>query len=300
MVFYIISTAVIFAAFIASIHQHFIQKCAVKPKWVYRLHNAAAFAFAYLIIQFYNPNVFLFSVALLLTTTKIYDVIRSRRTPRKQEVALVTEYARDMWLFVLLFWALRTFIADYSPIPSGSMEPGLVAGDVILINKLSYNVKVQPFDEPLYQFSTPSRGDVVVFNPPTDKNAFWIKRVIAVGGDRLEYRNKQYFVNGKPYQQSNKVSNFKNKYAPLLTVMDENIDGKVHKIQTDNRQFNDPIDIIVPQGYLFVSGDNRDFSYDSRMIGPIPATSVVGQATHLITQFKLPTILSFSRSGKIY
>lgn len=294
--FIYLATVVLISAFLASIYQHFILKLSKKPLWVYRLHYGAIFAFAYIVIQVYNAAVFLTVATAIILVNKLYDLAM----PQRENISILTENSRDMWLFLLIFWAIRTLVYDYSPVPSGSMEPTLLTGDLIAINKMAYQVKIPPISTPLYQFSKPKRGDVIVFNSPITPNEYWIKGVIAVAGDRVEYVNKQYFVNGKPYVQSNHELNYdQSSKTSWMMQASEEIDGKTHKIQLDKRQFDKSIDITVPDNMYFVSGDNRDYSLDSRMFGPIPEENVVGKATHVITQFTLPWLISFQRSGHI-
>lgn len=287
--FFYLACLIVLSAFSATGYQYLVLKEFPKPKWIYRLHYASLFAGSYVIIMLTNAAAFLTIATISMLLVKAYD----HTQPSSREASLVTETSRDIWLFLLVFWFVRTFIIDYSPIPSGSMEPTLVAGDVIAINKLAYQIKVPPFSSPLYRFSKPKRGDAVVFNSPLNPNDFWIKRVIAVSGDEVEYRNKQFFVNGKLYKQ------FDHDVQGKMVTARENIDGYEHSIQLDNMQFNRPVKMTVPNGTVFVSGDNRDYSLDSRMIGAIPEDNIVGKAVFLIFQFKLPTLISFSRSGNI-
>ncbi|MEC7030351.1 MAG: signal peptidase I [Pseudomonadota bacterium] len=300
MNFIYISVLVIVLALASTIYERVIHHRHVKPKWLYRLHYAAIIGGCYIIIQIYNPAAFLTAAAAVLSLVRIYDLIRNHYAPRTGEIALITEFSRDMTVFVIIFWAFRTFIFDYSPIPSGSMEPTLLAGDLISINKMAYQVKIPPFGKPLYRFSSPKRGEVVVFNSPLDPHTFYIKRVIAVGGDKVEYKNKQYFVNGTPYVQTEKQLDYTS--APggkqWLTTANENTDGIIHQIQLNN-SFGPDLVYDVPEGHLFVSGDNRDFSFDSRMFGPISEDLIVGRATHILTHFQLPTLVSFSRTHKL-
>lgn len=300
MNFIYLSLLVITLALLSSAYERLIHHRHVKPKWLYRLHYAAILACCYIIIQVYNPAVFLTAAALVLPTVRVYDIFRNRFAPRSGEVALITEFSRDMTVFVVLFWAFRTFVYDYSPIPSGSMEPSLLTGDLIAINKMAYQVKIPPLNKPLYRFSEPKRGDVVVFNSPLDQQTFFIKRVIAVGGDKVEYRDKQYIVNGQPYEQGEKQLNYTNSTngKQWLTTATENTDGTIHQIQLNNT-FGPELVFEVPEGHYFVSGDNRDFSFDSRMFGPIHGDLIVGRATHILTHFQWPTILSFSRTHKL-
>ena len=302
MNFTIIAFVVVFLAFAASIHQHFVLKRKTKTQWMRRLHWGAAISFSYLVIQLYNPAVFMTALATIGVVCKSYDLFRAKYAPREHEISLVTELTRDMWLFVLVFWAFRTLVYDYSAVPSGSMEPTLEAGDLIAINKLAYQVKIPPIRKPLFKFNTPERGDIVVINSPIDPETFYIKRIIAVGGDTVVYKNKQYIVNGKPYEQSNKKLSYTKSYSGdgWYTHLTETIDEKAHSIQLDDAKFNKTVEIVVPEGQYFISGDNRDYSLDSRIFGPINEDSIVGKATHIITHFELPGIISFSRSGELY
>jgi|GEM_PF-3116596 signal peptidase I len=276
-----------------SLYQYFVLKVSKKPIWIYRIHYTALFAFAYIIIQLYNAAVFLTVATILMLLVKAFDHFR----PKDREISLLTETSRDIWLFLLIFWLIRTFVYDYSPVPSGSMEPTLYAGDLIAINKMAYQIKIPPLSQPLYRFAKPKRGDVVVFNSPLNLNEYWIKRVIAVSGDTVEYINKQYYINGKLYEQSKHDLNYLKQTWQIQAT--ENIDGHEHTIQLDNRRFNQPLVTTVPEDSYFVSGDNRDGSYDSRAIGPIPESCIVGKATHIITQFTQSSILTFKRSGRI-
>ncbi len=301
MNFIYISFLLIGSAILCSFYERVINHHHVKTKWLYRLHYAATAAACYIIIQIYNPAVFLTVAAATLCIVRGYDLVRSRCAPRVGDVALITELSRDMALFVLLFWAFRTFIFDYSPIPSASMEPTLLAGDLISINKMAYQVKIPPLKNPLYKFASPKRGEIVVFNSPIDPQTFYIKRVIAVGGDKVEYRNKQYFVNGLPYEQTDKNLTFSqtSDTKQWLSTLSENTGGVTHKIQLNSSTFDKDQAYDVPKDHYFVSGDNRDFSFDSRMFGAIPETLIVGRATHILTHFQLPTILSFSRTQEL-
>lgn len=294
--FIYLAIIVLLAAFIASAYQHFVLEVSKRPDWIDKLHNAALLAFSYILIMLFNPAAFLTFAMLITVSFKLYDQIR----PHNRPASLLTQTSRDLWLFLLIFWALRTFIYDYSPIPSGSMEPTLVAGDIIAINKTAYQIKVPPFKTPFYRFSTPKRGDVVVFTAPDNPNQFWIKRVIAIEGDDVMYQNKQFFVNGELYEQSNHEMTYRNNpQYNWLVEAEESIDDYVHAIQLDNRKFDKTLSMTVPKGTVFVSGDNRDYSLDSRMIGPIPLDNIVGKATHIITQLNWKTLLSFRRTGHI-
>ena len=170
------------------------------------------------------------------------------------------EYAEAILMALLLALFIRTFIVQAFKIPSGSMIPTLAIGDHILVNKLSYGVRIPFVEKYLIEFGAPARGDVIVFIYPEDRSKDFIKRVIGVAGDNVEVRNKKVFINGKAVEDSH--AHFEG-YDPQLggTVNGDNYGPKV-----------------VPEGHLFVMGDNRDRSYDSRFWGYVSLSEVRGKA----------------------
>jgi signal peptidase I len=135
------------------------------------------------------------------------------------------------------------------------MEPTLLVGDHILVNKFLYGVKLPFFQTTLIPISTPERGDIVVFIYPEDKSKDFIKRVIGIPGDRVQMQDKQLLVNGQP---------FDDKYG----VYDE-------RAGSTSRSFGP---VVVPKDHYFVMGDNRDHSMDSRYWGFVPSDAVKGKA----------------------
>ncbi|MFP4445936.1 MAG: signal peptidase I [Desulfosudaceae bacterium] len=157
---------------------------------------------------------------------------------------------------VLLALLIRTFVVQAFKIPSGSMEPTLQVGDHILVNKFAYGVDIPFFKVPLIPRDHPERGDVVVFKYPEDPRKDFIKRVVGVGGDLVSVRNKQVYVNQSP-------------------VSEEYI------MHTDSRMAavrDNMSPVRVPSEKLFVMGDNRDNSHDSRFWGFVDEEEVLGSA----------------------
>ncbi|MCX7635724.1 MAG: signal peptidase I, partial [Syntrophales bacterium] len=111
----------------------------------------------------------------------------------------VQEYAEAIIIAILIALFIRTFIVQAFKIPSGSMKPTLLIGDHILVNKMSYGIKIPFIRKTIIPVGEPQRGDIVVFIYPEDRSKDFIKRVIAVGGDTIEIRNKKIFLNGQPY-----------------------------------------------------------------------------------------------------
>ena len=167
------------------------------------------------------------------------------------------EYAEAAAIAVLLALFIRTFVVQAFKIPSGSMEPTLLVGDHILVNKFIYGIKIPLIHTTLIPISSPKRGDVVVFIYPVDKSKDFIKRVIGLPGDTVEIQDQKVIINGKRYDD---------KHAYY--------DGRGERIGNPGQ----PERFIVPKGYIFVMGDNRDHSYDSRFWGYVPVSSIKGKA----------------------
>jgi signal peptidase I len=170
------------------------------------------------------------------------------------------EYAEAIIMALLLALFIRTFIVQAFKIPSGSMIPTLAIGDHILVNKLSYGVRIPFWEDYLLEFDTPDRGDVIVFIFPEDRSKDFIKRVVAVGGDSVEIRQKKVYINGKPVAD------------PHAYFKDGDFTGE---IQPGQNNFGPR---TVPTGHLFVMGDNRDSSHDSRFWGFVNNDDVRGKA----------------------
>jgi signal peptidase I len=161
---------------------------------------------------------------------------------------------------VILALFIRTFVVQAFKIPSGSMKETLQIGDHILVNKFIYGVKMPFLQFTLIPLKNPQRGDIVVFEFPEDKDKDFIKRVVGVAGDVVEVRNKQVWVNGALQQGSFIV----------------NSDPHVFPGNLQPRDNFGPA--TVPGHSLFVMGDNRDHSYDSRYWGFVDLKAVKGKA----------------------
>ena len=185
--------------------------------------------------------------------------ISENNTQRKKKSSL-RENIEAILLAIVLALFIRTFIVQAFKIPSGSMKETLLIGDHILVNKFLYGVKLPFVSTTIIPYKDPHRGDIVVFKFPEDPDKDFIKRVVGVAGDVVEGRDKKIFVNHEPL----------------------NHDYGIHKdsrIVPGNIQPRDNFGpLVVPEKSLFVMGDNRDHSYDSRFWGFVNLKSVRGKA----------------------
>ena len=188
-------------------------------------------------------------------------------------------------LFMLLFGVFRTAVADWNPIPSASMRPNLLEGDVVFVNRLAYNVKVPLTDVVLARTGEPRRGDVVTFASPADGTRL-IKRVLALPGDRVEMRDERLVINGV---MSDYTPNEKARETAPEGPMDaqrytEVVDGRSHRIQVmpQRAALRDFGPVTVPPDAYLMLGDNRDNSGDSRYIGFVPRHLLIGRAERIL------------------
>lgn len=189
-------------------------------------------------------------------------------------------------VFLMLFGFFRTAIADWNPIPSGSMRPGLLEGDVVFVNRLAFNVKIPLTDIVVAHMGEPQRGDVVTFSSPTNGTRL-IKRILAVPGDVVEMRDDILIINGQ-----------KASYTPVEQVVEhigqgrmtraeryEEVIGNRHqRIQVlpeiVSRRSFEPV--TIPQDKYLMLGDNRNNSEDSRFIGLVPRKLLIGRAERVL------------------
>jgi signal peptidase I len=209
------------------------------------------------------------------------------------------------WLAVLLvFGVFRTALADWNPIPSESMHPTLLEGDVVLVNRVAYDVKVPLTGISIVRVGEPRRGDVVTFSSPAD-GVRLIKRLVGVPGDVIELRDDQLFINGvaaryddlTPYQEPRNYAG-----STLAVKSAESIAGSRREIQflpeVEARRNFGPV--TVPANSYFFLGDNRDDSSDSRYIGFVPRRLLIGRAHHVLisVNFKGGWLPRFERFGE--
>jgi len=201
------------------------------------------------------------------------------RVGRAPKESLVVEYARAFFPVILIVFVLRAFIVEPFRIPSGSMMPGLLAGDFILVSKFSFGVRFPGLNLKIIDSGSPKRGDVMVFRYPDDPSINYIKRTIGLPGDRIIYKNKRLFVNGVEMQQQLMAPFLMRESGQRLTEMQrwsEDLGGVKHDILKYRSDRDMTLEFQVPEGHYFVMGDNRD--RNSRFWGYVPEKNLIGRA----------------------
>ncbi len=203
---------------------------------------------------------------LFLIRVKHFQLIITPYAPpssqfhQMKKKSIIREYVEAILIALLLALFIRTFIVQAFKIPSGSMLPTLQIGDHILVSKFTYVLKNPFTDSALISFSTPENGDIIVFKFPGNPDTDYIKRVIGIAGDRVEIKNKKVYVNGDLF----KVQNAWHK------------DKSIQSRQQSSRDNYGPV--TVPPQSVFVMGDNRDNSNDSRFWGFVNYKAIRGKA----------------------
>jgi signal peptidase I len=172
----------------------------------------------------------------------------------------IREFIEGIIAAVLIALLITTFIVKMYKIPSRSMVPTLLVGDQLVVNKFIYGIKIPYFRNTILSITDPQRGDIVVFIYPQDRSLDFIKRVIGTGGDKIEIKDKKIFINGKVFTDNIGIYSDKMIYPASLQPRDN---------------FGP---VTVPRGSLFVMGDNRDESMDSRFWGFVDLKDVQGKA----------------------
>ncbi len=213
----------------------------------------------------------------------------------------LADTGKQLAIAILVVLLLRSSVIEPYKIPSGSMIPTLFIGDHIFVNKFSYGWKVPfsdlLFEEPVFvtEHNLPERGDVIIFKYPKNESVNYIKRVIGLPGDKIAIRKKELMINDRPVHE--RVFDSSNLLEGIETDTDRktlalymaDMDGRKHSLLHDRSDMwgSDWGPTVVPEGSLFVMGDNRDRSSDSRMWGFVPKENVKGKAMFIWLNFVL-------------
>lgn len=184
---------------------------------------------------------------------------------------------RSFIVFIALMSVFRSAVADWYEVPTGSMKPTIQEGDRILTNKMAYDLRIPFTHIPLVKLNDPQTGDIIVFDSKAaDKRL--IKRVIGLPGDTIALDNNELIINEKKLDYKSLQSN-----VDSLDKI-ENLNGKKHTIRVANvpSRLSGFDEVTIPNNYYLVMGDNRDNSADSRVIGLIPRSELLGKAERVI------------------
>ena len=211
-------------------------------------------------------------------------------TLRSRALHFWRKEVRPLLVLAFILFSIRSSLADWNDVPTGSMKPTILEGDRVFVNKLAYDLKFPFTTWHLAEWSNPERGEVVVFYSPHDEERL-VKRVIGLPGDVIELRNNRLILNGSPvdYQP---ISQEPLRYVSSIDRSShmfaaEQLPGRPHAVAAypavaAARNFGP---YTVPKDQYFMMGDNRDNSFDSRFYGAVDRKRIIGHATAVVLSF---------------
>ena len=216
-----------------------------------------------------------------------------KRQQIKKFISRIWKQWRGIIIFIVfVVIPVKSSLADWNWVPTGSMNPTILEGDLIYVDKLAYDLRFPLTFYRLAEWSEPERGDIVVCFSPEDQTRL-VKRVIAVSGDTIECKGNILFLNGQPATYT-KLDSKASEYLPSRmkrrsVLATENLDGFSHAVMSipSVRAMRDFGPVTVPPDHYFVIGDNRDNSRDSRYFGFVERGAIVGKARGVIVSFDI-------------
>jgi signal peptidase I len=208
-------------------------------------------------------------------------LIWEKKRQKEDKLPILIDYSRSFFPIFVIVLLLRSFLVEPFRIPSGSLEPTLLVGDFVAVNKFAYGLRLPVWDKKVISIAEPKGGEIAVFRWPPDVSYDYIKRVIGVPGDKISYQNKVLTINGVVAKQQfigyTTDSNGPG-FSWKVEKREEEINGTKHMIfiRPDVPAFD--FDLVVPDGYYFMMGDNRDNSSDSRFWGFVKEEYLRGKA----------------------
>lgn len=197
-----------------------------------------------------------------------------KKEKKKREVSVFREYFELLTETAIFVFFVMTFVVQAFQIPTGSMEPTLLIGDFLLVNKMAYLQPVFPFEKKILPRKDIERYDIVVFKYPRDLKTDYVKRVIALEGEKIEIKDKEVYINDRLISEEYKIH------------IDEEIYRKSEYYSYDDMIRDNFGPVVVPPGHCFVMGDNRDNSLDSRYWGFLPLENIKGRPWLIYFSYK--------------
>jgi signal peptidase I len=214
--------------------------------------------------------------------------VHKKRMAEERARPLIVENAYAFFGVLLLVWAIRSFLIQPYRVPTGSLLPTIEPGDFLAVNQFAYGFRFPVINKKLVAVAEPKRGEIALFYYPVDPNVVFIKRVIGLPGDHIEFKNKVLYINGKEMKQTfiesavdhePATENNPEEHLPIV-IKQENLDGIKHRIYMSpfDTALSADFNVDVPAGNYFMMGDNRDNSGDSRVWGFVPEKNLIGKA----------------------
>lgn len=285
----------------------FFKKRTLKSNFIYIVEVVLTLALVLLMVQWFNfefalAMAVIISGAIYLLDVVLFSKLRSKRTNQIMSergdtlsdaekeylntIPTLIDFSRSFFGVLLLVLIIRSMIFSPFRIPSGSLKPTMLVGDFLVVNKFKYGIRLPVVGKTIIPISEPDRGDIVVVRWPPSEKFDYIKRVIGLPGDKIQYIDKTLYINGeKASQRLEKEFNYTTgggRTVPAKQLI-EDLGGIKHGIYIiPGRQSIDYDDITVPEGMYFIMGDNRDDSQDSRYWGFVTEDQLLGKAEYIV------------------
>ena len=226
-----------------------------------------------------NFALWLLVLSLISGAVSLIDIlVWSKKRKPKQAPNRIIEYSRSFFPVFFIVLLVRSFLIEPFRIPSGSLEPTLLVGDFVAVNKFAYGFRLPVWEKKVLSINNPKTGEIAVFRWPPDPSLDFIKRVIGVPGDKISYHNKVLTINGTLIKQKFIEYTTDESSGNTVALYQENLNGIEHNIFVRPNIPAVDFDITVPKGHYFMMGDNRDDSADSRYWGYVADEYLRGKA----------------------